>query len=119
MTLIRAFLLATAWCYLAAAFYVMLGKPAMIDVDRRIQLVFYYGLFSALVLVCWNPEITVLNLLLGAFYSFGAVGSFIGWPQKWYAYWTLNPKLGSDAGQIAMAFWDLALSVSFFYLFHR
>lgn len=119
MILVQAFLLATAWCYLAAAFYTMLGKPAMVDIDKRIQISFYFFAFFALLFISYLPSIKILNHILGIIYGFGAVGSFIGWPQKWMAYWTLNPKLGSDAGQIGMAFWDLALSTSFFYLFFR
>ncbi len=117
MQLINAFLLATAIAYLACFVYTVMGKPALIGVSNGAQLVFY-GLASViLAFVSLNPSITWLNFFLGVFYSFGTVGSFIGWPQKWKAYWTSAPNMGSAAGQIGMAFWDLALAICFFTLF--
>ncbi|GAG83967.1 unnamed protein product [marine sediment metagenome] len=61
-------------------------------------------------------ELSIIYFILGIFYSFATVSSFIGWPQKWMAYWKTDPHEGSDTAQIAMALWDLALATAFFYL---
>ena len=116
MNLICAFIAATALAYLACAVYTAMGKPPLIGIDTRIQTVFYLCAFGVLLYVSQNPSITVLNLLLGVFYAFGAVGSFIGYPQRWAAYWKENPEEGSDAGQAFMSAWDLALAVAFLFL---
>ncbi len=113
MILVRAFIFATAWAYLACAFYTILGKPPMVGVAIRIQLAIYLCAFVVFLYVSYYPYIMILNLLLGVLYGFAAIGSFIGFPQRWSAYWKNNPEEGSDAGQIGMAIWDLALAVAF------
>jgi len=67
------------------------------------------------VFVSINPLVNWLNSLLGVAYSFACVASFTG-VQKWKAYWTSAPNMGSAAGQIGMAAWDLALAICFFTL---
>ncbi len=114
MNLVSAFIVATAFAYLAAVIYVALGKPAMVDVPTRLQGAFFLILFAVLLYVYNNPSIWILNGLLGVFYSFATVASFTG-IQKWMAYWKDDPKKGSGALQIGMAYWDLALAVSFFF----
>ena len=113
MNLVCAFIFATAWAYLACAVYTALGKPPMVDVDTRIQGVFYLFAFAVILYVYYNPGVWILNILLGIFYGFSAAGSFIGYPQRWAAYWKDDPEEGSAAGQIGMAYWDLALAVAF------
>jgi len=113
MKLDLAFIEATAFAYLACAVYKALGKPPLVGIDTRLQGAFYLGLFAILLYVSYNPGIWILNVLLGVFYGFGAVGSFIGYPQRWAAYWKDDPEEGSAAGQIGMAFWDLVLAVAF------
>lgn len=115
MNLDSAFTLATAFSYLAAAVYAALGKPAMVDFPTRLQGAFYFGLFVVLLYVSYNPGIWILNLILGVFYSFATVASFTGL-QKWMAYWKDDPKKGSGALQVGMAYWDLALAVDFLYI---
>lgn len=116
LKLICAFIEATAWAYLACAVYMVLGKPALVGIDTRLQGAFYLFLFAVLLYVSHNPGIWILNKGLGIFYAFGAVGSFIGYPQVWMAYWKKDPEKGSDAAQIGMANWDLPLAVAFLYL---
>ena len=113
MRLVLAFIFATAWAYLACAVYTMMGRPPLIGIDRLSQMMFYLGAFGVFLYVSYNPGIWILNLLLGALYSLFAVGSFIGYPQRWAAYWKDDPEDGSDAGQIGMACWDLAVAVAF------
>ena len=115
MNLVSSFKLATAFAYLAATFYTVLGKPAMVDVPTRLQGAFYFGLFAVLIYVSYNPGIRLLNLILGVFYSFATVASFTGL-QRWMAYWKDDPKKGSGVLQIGMAIWDLRLAVAFLYL---
>jgi len=113
MSLVRTFIFATAWAYLACAFYTKLGKPPMIDVAIQVQVAFYLCAFGVFLYVSYYPYIMTLNLLLGVLYGFGAMGSFIGFPQRWSAYWRDDPEKGSAAGQIGMALWDLALAIAF------
>lgn len=113
MNLVCAFIEATAWAYLACAVYTLLGKPALVGIDTRLQSAFYLFLFAVLLYVSHNPGIWILNKVLGIFYAFGAVGSFIGYPQVWAAYWRESPEEGSNAGQIFMSAWDLVLAVAF------
>ena len=119
MSLVEAFLLATSAAYLACFIYTAMGWPPLIGMGKRVQMVFYWIAFLIFVFVSWNTRVFALNFILGVFYGFAAMGSFIGWPQRWAAYWKDNPEEGSDAGQIGMALWDLALSVCFFYLAFR
>jgi len=114
MQLINAFLLATAFAYLACFVYTVMGKPALVGVSNSVQMVFYLIAFAVFLFVSRNSGITALNLFLGVAYSFACVGSFIGFPQKWKAYWTSAPNMGSAAGQIGMAAWDLAIAICFF-----
>lgn len=116
MQLINAFLLATAVAYLACFVYTAMGKPPLIGVSDGVQAAFYVLAFVVFIFVFFDPSIIALNLFLGVFYSFGAVGSFIGFPQRWKAYWTSAPNMGSAAGQIGMSAWDLALAICFFTL---
>lgn len=113
MNLVCAFIAVTALAYLACAIYTMLGKPPMVDINVRLQLVFYLCAFGLFLYVSYNPGVRILNRILVVLYSFGAMGSFIGYPQRWTAYWKDDPEEGSAAGQIGMAFWDLALAVAF------
>lgn len=113
MNLVLAFIFATAWAYLACLIYTLLGKPPLVNIDTRLQVTFYLCAFGVFLYVSYYPYIMILNLLLGVLYGFTTIGSFIGWPQRWAAYWKENPEKGSDAGQIGMALWDLALSVAF------
>ena len=115
MNLIEAFLNATAFAYLAAALYSFLGRPALDGINANRQGVIYCLPF-AIILLSIKIEIDIIYFLLGILYSFATLGSFIGWPQKWMAYWKTEPHEGSDTSQIGMALWDLVLSVSFFYL---
>ena len=113
LRLVLAFIFATAWAYLACVVYTVLGRPALIGIDIRIQTAFYLGAFGVFLYVFYNPNIWVLNQLLGGLYGIFAMGSFIGYPQRWAAYWKNDPKEGCGAGQIGMAFWDLVLAVAF------
>ena len=115
MNLVFAFILATAFAYLAAAVYAVLGKPALVDVDTRLQVGFYFGIFGILLYVSYNPGVWILNGFLGVFYGFATVASFTGL-QRWMAYWKPNPADGSGTAQIVMAIWDLTLAVAFLYL---
>lgn len=113
MIFIRAFIFATAWAYLICAIYASIGKPPLVDIDTRLQTAFYLCAFGVFIYISYNLGTWIMNLILGIFYSFGAMGSFIGYPQKWAAYWKSKPEEGSDAGQVGMALWDLALAVAF------
>lgn len=116
MQAIPAFLLATAFSYFAAFVYAMLGKPALADMDPNVQKFFYFAMGVAFLFVAFFPVVSLLNFVLGCLYGFAAMGSFIGWPQKWMAYWKPAPEMGSGAGQAMMAGWDLACAVVFFSL---
>ena len=112
---IDAFLMATAFAYLACLVYTWMGKPPLIGVSDRVQMVFYLLAFIVFIFVSTSPSIPWLNNCLGILYSFGAVGSFIGFPQRWAAYWKDNPEEGSPeegsaAGQMGMAAWDLMIA---------
>jgi hypothetical protein len=120
MSLLEAFLMVTAFAYLACVFFTLVGKPPLFEIDDYQQAVFYFLAFFVIWIVAappfsisWPPQV---YSLLGALYAFAAIGSFIGYPQRWMAYWRKNPEDGSDSGQIGMAFWDLAISISFLYL---
>jgi len=121
MSFVEAFLIMTAFAYLACMFFTLVGKPPLFKVNTHSQIIFYFIafitlLFSVVPLPFSIPWPSEVYFLLGALYSFATVGSFIGYPQRWMAYWRIIPEKGSDAGQIGMAFWDLAVSISFFYL---
>jgi hypothetical protein len=115
MILIYSFLTATAFCYLAAAIYSYLGKPALKGI-QKIRQGLLYCLICAIILLSMEINLSIAYFTLGILYSFATVSSFIGWPQIWLAHWKKDPNEGSDTAQIGMAFWDLALSVAFFYL---
>ena len=116
MNLVTAFLLATSFAYLGCAVFSILKKPALVGVQRLLQTLFYLFAFIVFQFVSYNSNIITLNYLLGILYAFASIGSFIGYPQIWKAYWKSAPDIGSDAGQIGMALWDLALSITLFYL---
>ena len=101
---------------MAAALYSLLGYPAQQDIPPRIQAAIYFVLGSALTMTVLKAFPPLIIGALGGLYGFLCVASFIGWPQKWYAYWKPNPEDGSAAGQIAMGFWDLALAAALIYL---
>ena len=112
MNYIDAFLTATAYAYLACAVYTLLGKPALRDMSENSQLVFYLAAFCVFLSVPSMSLPSIVYHVLGVFYGFAALGSFIGYPQRWVAYWLPDPMVGSAAGQIGMAMWDLAISVA-------
>ena len=112
----NALFTATGFAYLALAIFTFIGKDALVGIHRNIEIIFYLGAFMVFMYVANNPPIRNLNFFLGAFYGVGAIGSFIGYPQRWKAYWKSAPQVGSDAGQIGMALWDLSLSIAFFSL---
>lgn len=112
MNCIYAFLTATAYAYLACAVYTILGKPALKDISNSIQVAFYFAAFSVFLIVSSLPCPQIVYRVLGVIYGVAAMGSFIGYPQRWMAYWLPNPEKGSAAGQVGMAFWDLAISVA-------
>jgi len=117
MEFVDAFLLATAFAYFACLFCTLMGKSPLIGVDDKVQGILY-GLASVIfVVVSIGPSISTLNFILGVFYGFSAVGSFIGWPQQWSAFWEDDPEEGSAAGQIGMAFWDLVIAICCFMKF--
>ena len=116
MNCINAFLTATAYAYLACAVYTLLNRPPLRDMSKISQLVFYLAACGAFLAVSAAPCPPVVYYALGVLYSFAALGSFIGYPQRWMAYWLPDPMVGSAAGQIGMAFWDLAIAVACFML---
>ncbi len=116
MTPLAAFLHATAAAYIAAALYSLLGKPAQQDIPPQIQFFIYIGLGALLILATGGTLPPLAVGVLGWFYGFLSVATFIGWPQKWYAYWKNKPEEGSAAGQIAMGVWDLAIATALIYL---
>ena len=111
MNLLDAFILASAVSYLACTFYCVLDRPAIDNVSKENQGVGYFAAFGVIIL---SLRFSVLNLPLGFLYCFAAVGSFLGWPQKWMSYWMQDPKKGSGAQQVGMAAWDLLLAIAFF-----
>ena len=113
MDLLRAFLAATAFAYLACLAYTVMGKPALANMPKNLQGLFYAFAFVVFLVVALYPIPQEVYWVLGALYGFAAVGSFIGYPSVWMAWWTANPKGGSAAGQIGMACWDLAIAVVF------
>ena len=114
MNPLNAFLAATAFAYLACFTYTLIGKPPLANYPKTIQALFYALAFVLFFTVSIYPIPRKAYLLLGALYSFAAMGSFIGWPQVWMAYWTTNPKGSSGASAVGMAAWDLMIAVSFF-----
>ena len=115
MQLINAFLLSTAFAYFACFVYTIMDKPPLIGVSNIIQTSFYGVACVVFIIVSMFPSIRMPNFPLGVAYSFACVASFTG-VQKWKAYWTSAPNMGSAAGQIGMAFWDLAIAICFFTL---
>jgi len=113
LNLVLAFIFATAWAYLACAVYTAIGRSPLVDIDTWLQAFFYLCCFGIFIYVAYNPGIWLLNLLLGILYCFLAMGSFIGYPQRWSSYWKPNSAESSSAAQIGMALWDLALAVAF------
>lgn len=116
MNTLNAFLVATAVCYFVAFIMTWSGKPPLASLGKTEQSLMYVVLFVVILGVAWDSSIVLLNFLLGLFYCFATVASFIGWPQVWMAYWTNNPRGSSATGQVLMALWDLALAVTFFSL---
>jgi hypothetical protein len=116
MDVLNAFLVATAGCYLVAIVFVLFDKPPLVRVGKKPQILMYFLSFGLILLVAMGHTMSLLNFLLGLYYCFATVGSYIGWPQVWGAYWTDNPRGGSATGQIIMAMWNLVLSVIFFML---
>ncbi len=116
MTPLEAFLLATAAAYMAAALFSLLGHPAQQDIPPQLQFFIYIGLGSLLVLSVGGTLPPLFIGALGGFYGFLSVASFIGWPQKWYAYWKPKPEEGDAVAQIGMGFWDLALATVLIYI---
>lgn len=117
MEFIDAFLMATGWAYLGCLIFTIFGKPPMANFKKRLQGLFY--IFGCTIFIAASRDIfpQYVYFLLGVVYSFATIGSFIGWPQVWMAYWTIDPEKGSAAGQIGMAFWDLAIAVFCFMKF--
>jgi len=113
MDLLRAFLAATAFAYLACLAYTLMGKPALANFPKNIQGLFYALAFVVFLVAALFPIPSEVYWILGAMYGFAALGSFIGYPQIWMAYWTTNPKGSSAASAVGMAFWDLAIAVVF------
>ena len=87
MNLVNALFMATGFAYLAIAIFAFMGKDALVGINDNIEMIFYFLAFLVFMYVANNPPIRNLNFLLGAFYGVGAIGSFIGYPQKWKAYW--------------------------------
>ena len=113
---LRAFLVATAFAYLACLAYTLMGKPALANFPKNIQGLFYALAFVMFLVTALYSIPREIYWILGAVYGFAAVGSFIGYPQVWMAYWTTNPRGSSAASAVGMAFWDLAIAVVFFML---
>ena len=113
MDILRAFLVATAFAYLACLVYTLMGKPALANFPKNVQGLFYALAFVVFLVTALYSIPREIYWILGAVYGFAALGSFIGYPQVWMAYWTTNPKGGSAAGQIGMSLWDLAIAVVF------
>ena len=111
MEFVDSFLLATAWAYFGCLIFTGLGKPPMANVGAELQGLFYT--FACMIFLLSSIDFfpQYVYAVLGAVYGFGSIGSFIGWPQVWMAYWTSDPEGGSAAGQIGMAFWDIMIAV--------
>ena len=111
MEFIDAFLMATAWAYFGCVILTILGKPPMANIRKELQGIFYF--FACLIFQAASVDIfpQYIYSILGIVYSIASLGSFIGYPQVWAAYWKENPEQGSDAAQIGMATWDLAIGV--------
>ena len=116
MDCINAFLLATAYAYLACAVYTVLNKPPLRDMSKVDQLVFYLVACGVFMIVSSLPCPALIYYALGVLYGFAALGSFIGYPQRWMAYWLPTPETGSAAGQVMMSAWDLMIAVALFML---
>ena len=116
MNVVDAFLMATAWAYLGCLMLTIFGKPPMANFKKEYQGVFYIFAWIILIIASFDVFPEFVYTFLGYVYSFASVGSFIGWP-VWMAYWTNDPEGGSAAGQIGMAFWDLAIAVFCFMKF--
>ena len=116
MNYIYAYLTASAYAYLACAVYTVLGYPPLRDMTKINQLIFYVAAFGVFNAVIALPCPSLVYYVLGAFYGFAALGSFIGYPQRWMAYWLPVPEEGSAAGQTMMACWDLGIAVAFLLL---
>ena len=116
MELVASFLLATSFAYLVAALFALNGRPALVSPSDNIQVVFYLVLGVIIFYVALFPVNIILKVVLGVFYSFSAVSSFMGYPQIWRAYWKSAPDTSSGAQAVGMALWDLALAVAFFYI---
>ena len=114
MNAIDAFLKATAWAYFGCALLTILGRPPLAFIRADLQGVIYALFFITLMLSSIDILPQYVYSFLGAVYGIVAVVSFLGWPQVWMAYWTGAPEKGSAAGQIGMAFWDLAIAVCCF-----
>jgi len=122
MDFIRAFLMATSSAYLSVYVLCMLNKtslakPAKVSYRsfRILQAIFFIlmAIVNGLAATITFPILAYQAL--GLLYGFACIASFIG-VSRWMAYWKKDPEMGSDAGQIGMAFWDLMLSVIYFYL---
>ena len=113
MNPINAFLAATAFAYLACLVYTVMGKPPLANYGVSLQGVFYAVAFTVFLNAALYPFPSEVYWFLGALYGFAAMGSFIGWPQVWMAWWTANPKGSSAASAVGMAFWDLVIAVVF------
>ena len=111
MEFIDAFLMATAWAYFGCLILTSLGKPPMANIKAEFQGLFYIFAWIIFMLSSVDAFPKYVYALLGVVYCFGSIGSFIGWPQVWMAYWTSDPKGGSAAAQIGMSFWDLMIAV--------
>ena len=114
MEFIDAFLLATAFAYFGCLIFTWLGKPPMANINELLQSVFYTLACMIFMLSSIDFFPQYVYAVLGVVYGIASVGSFIGYPQVWMAYWTSDPEKGSAAGQTGMAFYDLALAICFF-----
>lgn len=117
MELIDAFLLATSWAYFGCLIFTILEKPPMANIKDAHQGIFYA--FACIIFMLSSVDVfpQYIYAVLGPVYGFASIGSFLGWPQVWMAYWTSDPEEGSAAEQIGMAFWDLTIALFFFMKF--
>lgn len=111
MAFIDAFLLATAGSYFWCLILTFLGKPPMANISLEFQGVFYLLAWIVFMFSSVDAFPQYVYAVLGFVYCFACIGSFIGFPQVWMAYWTSAPEGGSAAGQIGMSFWDLAIAI--------
>lgn len=114
MNAIDAFMKATAWAYFGCVFLTILGRPPLAFIRADLQGVIYALFFITFRFASLDAFPQYIYAVLGVVYGFAAIGSFIGFPQVWMAYWTGAPEGGSAAGQIGMAAWDLALAICCF-----